>query len=99
MVKLTFALDETTVAQLRQAAARLHQPQSAIVRNAIQDYAQRIGRLSEQERLRLLEVFDEVVPKIPRRPARHVEAELAAVRQARRQGGSTKNTPSRLPAL
>ena len=87
MVKLTFTLDETTVTQLRQAAARLRQPQSAIVREAVQDYAQRIGRLSERERLRLLQVFDEVVPKIPRRTARRTDAELAAVRQARRQGG------------
>jgi hypothetical protein len=87
MVKMTFTLDETTVAQLRQAAARLQQPQSAIVREAVQDYAQRIGRLSELERLRLLRVFDEVVPKIPRRAARSTDAELAAVRQARRQGG------------
>ncbi len=87
MVKLTFTLDETTVAQLRQAAARLQQPQSAIIREAVQDYAQRIGRLSERERLRLLQVFDEVVPRIPRRAARSTDAELAAVRRARRQGG------------
>jgi len=87
MVKVTFTLDETTVAQLRQAAARLNQPQSAVVRDAVQDYAQRIGRLSEQERLRLLQVFDEVVPRIPSRPAREVESELAAVRRARRHGG------------
>lgn len=87
MVKLTFTLDETTVAQLRQAAARLQQPQSAIIREAVQDYAQRIGRLSERERLRLLEVFDQVVPRIPRRAARSTDAELAAVRRARRQGG------------
>lgn len=87
MVKLTFTLDETTVAQLRQAAARLQQPRSAIIRNAVQDYAQRIGRLSERERLRLLQVFDEVVPRIPRRAARRTDAELAAVRRARRQGG------------
>ena len=87
MVKLTFTLDETTVAQLRQAAARLQQPQSAIVREAVQDYAQRIGRLRERERLRLLEVFDQVVPRIPRRAARSTDAELAAVRRARRRGG------------
>jgi len=87
MVKMTFTLDETTVAQLRQAAARLQQPQSAIIREAVQDYAQRIGRLSERERLSLLEVFDEVVPRIPRRAARSTDSELAAVRRARRRGG------------
>ncbi len=87
MVKMTFTLDETTVAQLRQAAARPQQPQSAIIRNAVQDYAHRIGRLSEVERLRLLKVFDEVVPTIPRRTAQRTDAELYAVRRARRQGG------------
>jgi len=87
MVKVTFTLDETTVAQLRQASERLQQPQSAIVRDAVQEYAQRIGRLSEQERLRLLKVFDDVVAGIPRRAARYVDAELGAVRQARRRGG------------
>ena len=87
MVKVTFTLDETTVSQLRQAASRLNQPQSAVVREAIQDYAQRIGRLSEQERQRMLKVFDEVVPRIPRRAAWQVDAELAAIRRARRHGG------------
>jgi hypothetical protein len=87
MVKVTFTLDDETVARLRQAAARLGQPQSAVVRDAVQDYAARIGRLSERERLHLLRAFDETVPKIRRRPAAEVDAEIAEVRRARRRGG------------
>jgi len=87
MVKVTFTLDEETVSRLRQAADRLRQPQSAIVRDAVQEYAARIGRLSERERLRLLRVFDETVPRIPARPARDVDVEIATIRRARRRGG------------
>jgi hypothetical protein len=84
---MTFTFDPTSVARLRQTAERLGKPQSEIVREAIRDYSERVGRLSEQERLRLLSVFDEVVAKIPRRPLRAVDAEIRAVRAARRKGG------------
>ena len=87
MVKMTFTLDDETVARLRQSSERLAKPQSAIVREAIADYADRVGRLSERERVRLLEVFDGLVPTIPRRPAAAVDAELHAIRAARRSGG------------
>ena len=87
MVKKTFVLDEPTAGQLKRAAARLAKPQSEIVRLAIRDYADRIGRLSERERLHLLSVFDDLVPRIPRRSAEAVDRELLAVRAARRQGG------------
>lgn len=87
MVKMTFTLDDETVARLRQSAERLAKPQSAIVREAIADYADRVGRLSERERVRLLGVFDDLVPMIPRRPAKEVDAELRAIRAARRSGG------------
>ncbi len=87
MVKKTFVLDEVTAAELSRSAARLAKPQSAVVRLAIRDYADRIGRLSEQERVHLLQVFDELVPRIPIRPVAEVERELTAVRAARRRGG------------
>ncbi len=93
MVKVTFTVDERTVDRLKQTAARLGKPQSEVVREAIADYADRAGRLSEQERLRLLRVFDEVVPAIPRRPARDTEAEIADVRAARRRGGRRRTQP------
>ncbi len=87
MVKVTFTLDEETIARLRRSAVRLAKPQSQVVREAIRDYASRVGRLSEPERLRMLHVFDEVTAAIPRRSARIVDAELQALRQARRSGG------------
>ena len=40
-------------------------PKNEVVRKAILDYSERTGRLNERERLRLLKVFDEMVPKIP----------------------------------
>ena len=87
MVKLTFSLDDATVDRLRRAADRLGKPQSQVVREAIYDYSARIGKLGEEERLRLLKVFDSVVPAIPRRPGPDVKQEIAAIRRARRAGG------------
>ncbi len=87
MVKMTFTLDEDTAAKLRQAADRLSKPQSLVVREAIAEYAGHAGRLSESERRRLLKAFDELVPRIPARPARVADAEIRAVRAARRAGG------------
>ena len=86
-VKVTFTLDELTIARLTEAAARLAIPKSEVVREAIQEFHQRIGRLSERERLRLLAAFDELVPRIPARDVLEVEREIQAVRQARRRGG------------
>jgi len=87
MVKMTFTLDEATVARLRGSAERLAKPQSEIVRDAICDYAERIGRTGEAERRRLLAAFDELVPPIPVRTAREADTEIRAVRVARRSGG------------
>ena len=89
--KVTFTLDEATLASLARSARRLDQPKSQVVRDAIREYGERIGRLSEAERLRLLRVFDEVVPRIPKRPAAEVEAERKAVRAARRGGGRRRH--------
>lgn len=86
-VKMTFSLDEATAARLRHTAETLRKPQSQVVREAIADYADRLGRLSEAERRRLLRAFDELVPAIPTRPVSDVEEELAAIRRARRAGG------------
>ena len=86
-VKVTFTLDRDTVGRLRQASERLAKPQSAVVREAIQDFSDRVGRLSERERLRLLRVFDEVVPLVPPRPVSQVKREIEEVRRARHAGG------------
>ena len=88
--KVTFTLDRESVARLERTAERLGKPKSEVVREAIHDYHARLGRLSESERARLLRVFDEVVGRIPARPAREVDAELDRVRAARRAGGRAK---------
>lgn len=90
-VKVTFSLDSTTVDLLNAAAQRLNKPKSAVVRDAIQDFHARIDRLSEAERLRLLAVFDELVPQIPERPAADAEREIREIRASRRRGG--RRTP------
>jgi hypothetical protein len=85
--KVTFTLDRDTIDRLRATAERLALPKSEVVREAIRDFSDRAGRLSERERRRLLEAFDRLVPEIPVRPRRDVERELAGLRRARRAGG------------
>ena len=87
MVKVTFTLDDHTVARLRQAAERLNKPQSQIVRDAVRDYADRVGRLSEHERLRMLSALDAIVKREPTRSTADVNRELREIRAARRGGG------------
>jgi predicted transcriptional regulator len=87
MVKVTFTLDDRTVARLRQAAARANKPQSQVVREAVNDYADRVGRLSETERIRMLAALDAIVSRKPARTAADVDRELHAIRTARRSGG------------
>ncbi len=87
MVKMTFTLDDETVAVLRQAAERLAKPQSAIVREAIREYGANAGRLSEDERRRMLRSIDAVLTQSPTRTAAAVERELGELRASRRRGG------------
>jgi hypothetical protein len=87
MVKMTFTLDRETVEQLRRAASRLTRPQSFVVREAIREYSSRIGRLSNNERINILKVFDQVVPAIPERSLQQLKDELAEIRKSRRRGG------------
>jgi hypothetical protein len=92
-VKVTFTLDAATIARLDQAAERLAKPKSEVVREAIQDFHDRIGRLSERERVRMLRVFDEIVPRIPSKPVAAVDREIRAIRRARLQGGRKSTRP------
>jgi predicted transcriptional regulator len=87
MVKVTFTFDDETVATLRQVASRLKKPQSVVVREAIQDYATRTSRLSEEERQHMLKVFDRMVARIPAGSQAEADAEIAKIRAARRTGG------------
>ena len=85
--KVTFTLDNATISRLNDAAQRLAIPKSEVVREAIQEYYARIGKLSEAERRRLLTDFDRLVPSIPARPLSEVKKELAQLRTSRRRGG------------
>jgi hypothetical protein len=87
MVKVTFTLDPDTVEALRRTAERLAKPMSAIVREAIQEYGARAGRLTEEERRRMLRTIDGFLKEPPTRTAAAVERELRDVRVARRHGG------------
>lgn len=90
--KMTFSLDEETVARLRRTAETLRKPKSMVVREAIYDYAERVGRLGEAERKRLLDAFDRLIPAIEERPQSEVEAELSEIRRARQHGGRRSGT-------
>ena len=84
---MTFTFDERTVKTLRGAAARLRKPQSVVVREAIQEYADRVGRLSEEERRRMLQVLDRMVARPLTKSQDEVDAEIAGIRAARKTGG------------
>ena len=96
--RATFTLDDQTETVLRRTAERLNMAKSEVVREAVQEYGARVGRLSEAERLRLLAAFDEHVRRIPQRPLAEVEAELEEIRRARRSGGRVGGRAGRLGA-
>jgi hypothetical protein len=85
--KVTFTLDNLAIQRLQDAAERLAVSKSEVVRDAILDFHDRLGQLSDRERSAMLRTFDEVIPKIPVRSAAAVDRELAEVREARRSGG------------
>lgn len=84
---MTFTLDQKTADRIDRIAQRLGLPKSRVIREAVREYTAEAGRLSDAERLRLLQVFDQVVARIPDRPTDEVDRELEAIRSARRQGG------------
>lgn len=86
--KVTFTLDHLSVQRLQDAADRLAIPKSEVVREAILEFHDRLGKLSERERSAMLRTFDEMVQRIPRRSAAAVDRELAGVRKARKDGGA-----------
>jgi hypothetical protein len=87
MVKVTFTLDDGTVETLRRTASKLRKPQSMVVREAIQEYATRSARMSDEERREKLKIFDRMMSRIPRRPQSEADGEIAALRTSRRSGG------------
>ncbi len=87
MARVTFSLDDATVARIRQTAARLRKAQSHVVRDAVADYAARADRLSEGERAHALGVLERLREARPTRPIADVDRELRSIRAARRAGG------------
>lgn len=87
MVKVTFSLDEATVAEIRRTAERLGTAQSHVVREAVAEYAARTDRVGERERLRTLSILENLRKTPVSRGAGAVDAELRAIRAARRTGG------------
>ena len=85
--KVTFTLDRISLERLQDASERLALAKSEIVREAIMEFHDRIGRLSDRERSKMLTAFDELVPRIPEHSDAKVDAELAEVRQGRKAGG------------
>lgn len=85
--KMTFSLDDATAVSLERAADRLSKPKSWVVREAIRTYGESLGKLSDEEQTRMLAVFDEVISRIPERPAKEVDEELSELRRSRREGG------------
>lgn len=85
--KLTFTVDQETVARLDRTAARLGMTKSGVVREAIREYAAHLGRLNEGERLKTLATLDEIMSRPPTRPEAQVEREIGEIRKARRGGG------------
>lgn len=92
-VKVTFTLDESSVEMLERTAERVGKPKSQVVREAIRDYHERSGRLSEKERSHMLKTFDGLMKRIPSRSARAVDKELEQIRTARRSGGRGSGEP------
>lgn len=85
--KVTFSVDEGTVETLRKTAARLGKSQSLVVREAVAEYAARVGRLTEIERRQMLAAIDRLMSEPPTRPQPAVARELRQLRETRRKGG------------
>ena len=85
MVKVTYSLDDATVRRIRRAAERLGKPQSLVVREAVAEYDARTDRLSEAERLRMLEVLDRLRDEPVTRSRESVAVEIREIRRSRRE--------------
>jgi predicted transcriptional regulator len=91
--KVTYTVDDETVAQVEQLARRLRIPRSRVVREAVAAYAAGVSRLTDAERDRLLRSLDELMRRPPTRSVAAVERELAALRAARKAGGRRSPVP------
>jgi predicted nucleic acid-binding protein len=87
MVKVTFTLDEATIARLNETAQRLAKPKSEVVREAIEAYHAKSDRLSEAERQKMLKALSDYMRLPPTGTNQDTDRELREIRAARRSGG------------
>jgi len=92
MVKMTFTLDDDTVAKLKRAAARFDKPRSWVVREAVADYAAKSDMLTPEEKARMLEALERFKRTPVTGTSADVDREIAEIRASRR-ASSLKRTP------
>jgi hypothetical protein len=86
VTKVTFTLDDETVAAIRAIAERRRKPQSLIVREAVAAYAAQEEKLDEGERTRRLRILDDLAAQPHTRRPTEVDNELRQIRASRRAG-------------
>jgi O6-methylguanine-DNA--protein-cysteine methyltransferase len=86
VTKVTFTLDDDTVATIREIAERRRKPQSLIVREAVAAYAAQEEKLDDGERTRRLRVLDDLAAEPQTRRQADVDQELRQIRVGRRVG-------------
>lgn len=84
MAKVTFSLDDATVATLKRTAARHRKPQSWVVREAISEFGAKEDRLTAEEKTRMLEALERLRRAPITRTQADVNRELAEIRRSRR---------------
>jgi Ribbon-helix-helix protein, copG family len=92
MAKMTFTLDDATVATLKRTAARQRKPQSWVVREAVTEYGAKEDRLTPEEQTRMLQAIDTLRRAPVTRTQADVDREIAEIRRSRRLS-SLRRTP------
>lgn len=92
MVKVTFTLDEATVATLKRTAARHRKPQSWVVREAVAEYGAKEARLTPDEKARMLAALERFRDLPITGTRADVDREIAEIRRSRRLS-SLRRTP------
>jgi predicted transcriptional regulator len=84
MVKVTFTLDDATIATIKRAAARHRKPQSWVVREAVSEYGAKADQLTPEEQKRMLEALERLQRAPVTRSQADVDREIAEIRRSRR---------------
>jgi hypothetical protein len=85
--KVTFTIDEVTLARLQDAASRLAVSKSEVVRKAIAEFHGRVRRVNERKRASMSRSLQEYLATPATRKAGAVDRELRDIREARRTTG------------